>query len=208
MAEEIASTTCNETSHLAQHEDSGGGGSVSQKPIPIKRGHCTHTNINGVELQNNNNANGLDKKRSDSFKCVTSIEAENCFLSTSDSGNSVSPKTCDSSMLPSICVCTNPANCVTLKNILDSFKAPLSEEQAWAIIYQMIKLYRVTALNCKQNGKLRIFSDLEAPESLINLNLHPDGTVHCSWSSNEIKQKQQKLREERNLELDMDNRGK
>lgn len=93
---------------------------------------------------------------------------------------------------PSICECNNPTGCVSVKNILESFKAPLSEEQAWALIYQSISLYRRIAAT----GKRHIFNELEIPETVDNLSLHRDGTIHCSWSEAERKKKEQKIKQQ------------
>lgn len=108
------------------------------------------------------------------------------LIATSGSTNAVVP------MPPPVCLCTNPENCVTLKEILDSFKSPLSEEQAWALLYQFMVLYRQVAAA----GQRHIFSDLEIPEGIENLNLHRDGAVHCSWSDEERKEREQKIQQQ------------
>ncbi|BFF94869.1 protein spire [Drosophila madeirensis] len=72
--------------------------------------------------------------------------------------------------------CSCPEQCVTLNNILDSFKAPLSEDQAWALIYQFASLYyKVAALAHKSGG------DYEADlPTRFELHFHRDGSVHFS----------------------------
>lgn len=91
----------------------------------------------------------------------------------------------------SIYTCSTGSNeCVSIKNILECFKAALSEEQAWALIYQTISLYRRIAAA----GKRHIFNELEIPDAVENLNLHRDGSVHCSWSEAERKKKEQKIK--------------
>ncbi|CAD6998295.1 unnamed protein product [Ceratitis capitata] len=100
-----------------------------------------------------------------------------------------------SPMPPPVCLCTNPENCVTLKNILDSFKSPLSEEQAWALLHQFMTLYRQVAAA----GQKHIFNDLEIPDGIEHLNLHRDGAVHCSWSDIELKEREQKVQREKEL---------
>lgn len=83
----------------------------------------------------------------------------------------------DYKSLISCCSCSrNSGQCLTLRNILDSFKAPLSEEQAWALIYQFVSLYKMASI--KQH---HLFNEFEMPDSLENLCLHRDGTVHCTW---------------------------
>ncbi|XP_065355766.1 protein spire [Calliphora vicina] len=132
-------------------------------------------------------------------------DAEDGFLSTSpDSANEeLLSKTGDlneaaitltltAATPPSICACNNPMGCVSVKNILESFKAPLSEEQAWALIYQSISLYRRIAAA----GKRHIFNELEIPDAVDNLSLHQDGSIHCSWSEAERKKKDVKMRQQ------------
>ncbi|XP_075153614.1 spire type actin nucleation factor isoform X2 [Haematobia irritans] len=99
---------------------------------------------------------------------------------------------------PSIYHCSNPKDCVNVKNILESFKAPLSEEQAWALIYQFASLYRQVAAT----GKRHIFNDLEIPESMDNVSLHRDGSVHCSWSVVERKQREEAIRQQQQQEAE------
>lgn len=81
----------------------------------------------------------------------------------------------------SSCSCSkNGGQCITMTNILECFKTPLSEEQAWALIYQFVSLYRMVSLK-----RRRYFNELEIPTSLDNLCLHRDGTVHCTWPEDE-----------------------
>lgn len=73
--------------------------------------------------------------------------------------------------------CSDPESCVSLINILKSFNAPISEDQAWALIYQSVQLYRDV---CRQsNTKLR---ELRVPGATRNLNVHKDGSVHISFN--------------------------
>ncbi|XP_059222125.1 protein spire isoform X2 [Stomoxys calcitrans] len=92
---------------------------------------------------------------------------------------------------PSIYNCSNPKDCVNVKNILESFKAPLSEEQAWALLYQFISLYRRVAASVKRY----VFNELEIPECMDNMSLHRDGSVHCSWSELERNKRQQAIQQ-------------
>ncbi|XP_017152655.2 protein spire isoform X1 [Drosophila miranda] len=72
--------------------------------------------------------------------------------------------------------CSCPEQCVTLNNILDSFKAPLSEDQAWALIYQFGSLYYKVAAQAHKSG-----GDYEADlPSRFELHFHRDGNVHFS----------------------------
>ncbi|CAD7079614.1 unnamed protein product [Hermetia illucens] len=74
-----------------------------------------------------------------------------------------------------LCACKNSDGCVTLKDILKSFNAPISEEQAWALIYQTIKVYR----DAYRRDDFRL-KDLCVPEDVENLCVHNDGSVHIS----------------------------
>lgn len=117
---------------------------------------------------------------------------EELLTKTGDHNETVHTQTHLPSAAFSIYDCNNPTNCVSVKNILESFKAPLSEEQAWSLIYQTISLYRRTAAA----GKRYIFNDLEIPDAVGNLSLHCDGNIHCSWSQAERKEKAQKLKQQ------------
>ncbi|XP_070067939.1 protein spire isoform X2 [Drosophila takahashii] len=72
--------------------------------------------------------------------------------------------------------CSSPEQCVTLHNILDSFKAPLSEDQAWALIHQFASLYHQVAAQahtCPRDYEAALPTGFE-------LHFHRDGSVHFS----------------------------
>lgn len=62
--------------------------------------------------------------------------------------------------------------CVTLKNILIAFNAPINEEHAWALCYQCSKCFK----NSIRNEWSRCFLVSE----LDHILLHRDGQVHHS----------------------------
>lgn len=75
--------------------------------------------------------------------------------------------------------CSDPNICVTLESVLKSFNNAISEEQAWAILYQTLKIYR-DFLN--QTGFIRNrFHNLMVPVEAQSINLHKDGTVHFNF---------------------------
>ncbi|KAL9930217.1 spire type actin nucleation factor isoform 2-T4 [Glossina fuscipes fuscipes] len=174
-------------------------------------GHLNMNNDAGVHECSRGNENSSNQKNKETLKILChktrrttgkyqNSDSEDGFLSTSpDSVSSEQmPKVGQHDNVraprvpPPICLCTNPSGCVSLKNILESFKAPLSEEQAWAVIYQYISMYRSVATT----GEQHIFNNLEIPDTLANMNLHRDGTVHCSWSETERKEKERKMQEQ------------
>lgn len=75
----------------------------------------------------------------------------------------------------SVDMCTKPDDCQSLLDILKAFNAPISEEQAWALIYQSICLYR----DCIKRNDCHIKS-VFMPMKTANLNVHKDGTVHIN----------------------------
>ncbi|EDW77370.1 uncharacterized protein Dwil_GK18263, isoform A [Drosophila willistoni] len=92
------------------------------------------------------------------------------------------------------CNCGN--QCVTLDNILDSFKAPLSEDQAWALIYQFSSLYHkiaVQAQNCLGDY------DSALPYRFV-LHFHRDGSVHFSIKDEKKKEKETTQEQEKSQE--------
>lgn len=77
--------------------------------------------------------------------------------------------------------CSDANICVTLESVLKSFNNAISEEQAWAILYQSIKIYR-DFLN--QDGFTgNRFHNLMVPVDAHNINLHKDGTVHFNFGN-------------------------
>ncbi|XP_034474042.1 protein spire-like isoform X2 [Drosophila innubila] len=85
--------------------------------------------------------------------------------------------------------CSSSDECVKLDNILDSFKAPLSEDQAWALVYQFISLYHKVAIkahHCRPSDEY----ETELPTQ-FELHLHRDGSVHFSGKQRQQQQKQQ-----------------
>jgi Kinase non-catalytic C-lobe domain len=66
-------------------------------------------------------------------------------------------------------------NTISLEEILKSFNAPISEEQAWSLIFQTVAMYKH-----KLNNKLDTFRDLHAPVAPRNLFVRKDGTVFVS----------------------------
>lgn len=96
--------------------------------------------------------------------------------------------------------CTDPDGCVTLADILKCFNSAVSEEQAWALIYQSVCLYRnalttaatIAATNIDNNnavttdlvdsGKHTMLPDTRLPSGPHNFNVHKDGSVHLSFN--------------------------
>lgn len=84
--------------------------------------------------------------------------------------------------------CSDKDNCLSLNDILRSFNAPLSEEQAWSLIYQSVLLYRnfihLEFINksTKKDSKKKSSHRIRVPKSTKNLNVHKDGSVHISDS--------------------------
>lgn len=82
--------------------------------------------------------------------------------------------------------CSDKDNCLSLNDILRSFNAPLSEEQAWSLIYQSVQLYRnfihieFIDKQTKKDAKRKSSHRIKVPKSTKNLNVHKDGSVHIS----------------------------
>lgn len=84
--------------------------------------------------------------------------------------------------------CSDKDNCLSLNEMLRSFNAPLSEEQAWSLIYQAVLLYRnyihLEFINksTKKDSSKKSSHRIKVPKSTKNLNVHKDGSVHISDS--------------------------
>ncbi|KAH8413220.1 hypothetical protein KR009_008936 [Drosophila setifemur] len=87
--------------------------------------------------------------------------------------------------------CSCPEQCVTLNNILDSFKAPLSEDQAWALIHQFVSLYHKVAIQAHGSA---VDYEAELPHR-FELHFHRDGSVHFSGKERLPQAKEQDLKE-------------
>lgn len=80
--------------------------------------------------------------------------------------------------------CSDKDNCLSLNDILRSFNAPLSEEQAWSLIYQSVLLYRnfirieFIDKHTKKDATQKSSHRIKVPKSTRNLNVHKDGSVH------------------------------
>lgn len=102
----------------------------------------------------------------------------------------------------SISHCQDPDGCVTLADILKCFNAAVSEEQAWALIYQSVRLYRDALHSASvmaepalheshvsgrgmaaRSAKHPHWPDTRLPNTLRNFNLHKDGSVHMSFNA-------------------------
>lgn len=82
--------------------------------------------------------------------------------------------------------CSDKDNCLSLNDILRSFNAPLSEEQAWSLIYQSVQLYRnfirieFIDKHTKKDATQKSSHRIKVPKSTKNLNVHKDGSVHIT----------------------------
>lgn len=86
--------------------------------------------------------------------------------------------------------CCDKDNCLSLDDILRSFNAPLSEEQAWSLIYQTVLLYRnfiriefIDKNTKDSSGSKKSSHRIKVPKSPKNLNIHKDGSVHINDKS-------------------------
>ena len=68
--------------------------------------------------------------------------------------------------------CLNSNNCLTLKQIVASFSAPITEEHAWAIVYETVKTLDICL------GNPAIYSKLYSASNLDHVLVHQDGLVH------------------------------
>lgn len=80
--------------------------------------------------------------------------------------------------------CCDKDNCLSLDDMLRSFNAPLSEEQAWSLIYQTVLLYRnfihieFIDKHTKKDRAVKCSHRIKVPKSPRNLKVHKDGSIH------------------------------
>lgn len=61
---------------------------------------------------------------------------------TNNNENNINNINTNNNRITNLEFCSDKDNCLSLDEILKSFNAPLSEEQAWSLIYQSVLLYR------------------------------------------------------------------
>ncbi|EDV99255.1 GH13128 [Drosophila grimshawi] len=106
------------------------------------------------------------------------------------------PKSARQLLLQAFHQCNSADQCVSLNNILDCFKAPVSEDQAWALIYQFTALYHrvaTKALHCP-SGEY----EAQLP-TRFELHMHRDGSVHFSGKKQQQQQLPHKSNEQQQL---------
>ncbi|CAO1351621.1 unnamed protein product [Diamesa tonsa] len=80
--------------------------------------------------------------------------------------------------------CSDKDNCLSLDDMLRSFNAPLSEEQAWSLIYQTVLVYRnfihieFIDKHTKKDRAVKCSHRIKVPKSPRNLKVHKDGSIH------------------------------
>lgn len=79
--------------------------------------------------------------------------------------------------------CGNGDICVTLRNVCKSFNSAISEEQAWAVLYQLTRLYKDRIMEKSAENVGGRFKDVFVPTDIANINLHKDGTVHINLNN-------------------------
>ncbi|GAB0100143.1 Protein spire [Sergentomyia squamirostris] len=84
-------------------------------------------------------------------------------------------KRCEKIVPMTLYSCSDVDGCVSLQDILKSFNAPISEEQAWALIYRFVNSYKDSLFH-KDKTK-----DFRVPLSPENFRIHRDGTVHVQF---------------------------
>lgn len=70
--------------------------------------------------------------------------------------------------------CLDSSGCLTLRQIVGSFSAPITEEHAWAVIYEAVRTLDICLSNPSMASKLNIAS------SLTHVRLHESGYAHDS----------------------------
>lgn len=108
-----------------------------------------------------------------------------CVESSNDVGVIISARQL---LLQAFYQCSCVDQCVKLDNILDSFKAPLSEDQAWALVYQFTSLYHKVAVQAHRCAGDDYETQLPRQ---FELHLHRDGSVHFSGKDQQPQLKQQ-----------------
>lgn len=107
------------------------------------------------------------------------VKQENTNANNMPSGGKNSGS-CGGAQLPNLNEqnCENREICISLLKVLKSFNSAISEEQAWAVLYQFAKLYK-ERISAQPSGGSR-FKDIYVPTELSNINLHKDGSVHIN----------------------------
>lgn len=89
--------------------------------------------------------------------------------------------------------CCDKDNCLSLDDMLRSFNAPLSEEQAWSLIYQTVLVYRnfihieFIDKHTKKDRAVKCSHRIKVPKKPHNLKIHKDGSIHICDKSECLK---------------------
>lgn len=85
--------------------------------------------------------------------------------------------------------CSDKKNCMTVEDILKAFNAPLSEDHAWALIYQFVNMYKnfihiefIDKNTKTKKDKRSISHRIKVPKAMEHLSIHKDGSVHVSFN--------------------------
>lgn len=145
------------------------------------------------------NKNKIMSNKNNNNKCdEIDIKTENVIMEAGTSDANIKPiqrvvanldDSCTKISSNSLIACTNVDGCLSLLDILESFNAAISEEQAWALIYQSVKLYRdfcqklcmtdtTDSNNDTSDNERKIL--IQVPATTNDLKIHKDGSVHIS----------------------------
>lgn len=127
------------------------------------------------------------------FNAADGVDVVDHHISAANEAISSTWQTCTNmtaaTAISQLYLCNNGGwDCLTIGDILRSFNAGVSEDQAWALIYQSVRFYKdllVRQCDAAVNHN-RISSGIRSAETVDNLNLHRDGSVHVSFRSNDV----------------------
>uniref|UniRef100_A0A6P4E0Q5 Protein spire isoform X3 n=1 Tax=Drosophila rhopaloa TaxID=1041015 RepID=A0A6P4E0Q5_DRORH len=156
------------TEHQAEEQAAGPPTKVKATPTPTPNAKFKDTKEEGFLSTSPDSANGDAQQQK--------LPADQLAIISSNGLHPEKPGGARPLILQAFHQCSSPEQCVTLHNILDSFKAPLSEDQAWALIHQFAGLYHqvaVQAHTCAAEYEATLPTGFE-------LHFHRDGSVHFS----------------------------
>lgn len=129
---------------------------------------------NGMGAPHNNSGGGGDIQQKQQVKSGGDVEKIDAI-----NGDMAGPqKQSPAAPVPTLDQCEKREMCISMAEVLKSFNNPISEEQAWAVLYQFTKLYKTVLVQA--GGTHSRFKDIYVPGNLKNYNMHRDGTVHVN----------------------------
>lgn len=145
----------------------------------------TNNNNNSTSTHTNNGANNITNGKNYDMEKIVEVVA----MATDQQQQQQQLQQKQSPPSMTIDYCEKREMCISMADVLKSFNNPISEEQAWAVLYQFTKLYKTVFVQLQKEQQKahktgtsghKFRKDIYVPSNLKNFSIHRDGTVHVN----------------------------